>query len=343
MSRKRTREGWWIVVVVAGLCASSAPLVARAADPARASGDRGRNAEGQLGAEAARLRQELERTNADISALKRSGPGVRNDYRLQRRQADAEQLARKLTAIEAQLRALRAGSAQRPVPPVLDEAAEAPAALEARADLLSDEARRLSQQASGLARAAGELRSRQTLLRRSGQIERDPFGSMDASKRFMVLQGSTPTRGVDRAGQRPTTPENATGVAPGDSRGSQPVPPTPPAPPPPPAGLVPGNPATGTPPPAPPVATGGSTSPPGPITPTQPVTTLSGNSVGDARTAPRALLDPAALGARTGADRAAGKPISEIEKLERAAAELTSRAQALEAEARGLRSRAAKR
>jgi hypothetical protein len=339
MSRKRTRGGWWVVVVMAGLCASSAPLGAQAAaDPAgRASSDSERQ---QLGAEATRLRQELERTNADISALKRSGPGVRNDYRLRRRQADAEQLARKLTTIEAQL---RAGSAQRPAQPLADDAAEAPAALEARADLLSDEARRLSQKASGLARAAGELRSRQTLLRRSGQIERDPFGSMDASKRFMVLQAATPTRGVDRGAERPSVPENTAGSAPADPIGASGTAPPPP-PPPPPAGLAPpANPATGTPPPtAPPVATGGTTNPPGAFTPTQPVNTLSGNNA-RASTPSRALLDPASLGVRAGAERADGKPLSEIEKLERDAAALTSRAQALETEARSLRSRAAKR
>ncbi len=148
-----------------------------------------------LAAECARLRVELEKANAEISSLKRGDRGVRDDYRLRRRLADAEQLAKQLTAAEAELRRLRGPAPTAPIPasPKL-EPAEAPGVLEARADLLSDQARRLSQQAAGLERAATQLQTRQTLRRRAGQVERDPFGSMDGSKRFVIVRGQTDTK-----------------------------------------------------------------------------------------------------------------------------------------------------
>jgi hypothetical protein len=265
-----------------------------------------------LVAESGRLRVQLERANAEISTLKRRGPGVRNDYRLRRRQADAEELARRLTTVEAELRNLRAG---RPGPsPVLDAPgpAEAPASLEARADLLLDEARRLTAQAGGLARAAGELRARQTLQRRAGQIERDPFASMDASKRFMLLQAAaSPTRpNNERASQPPASgPVGASGVPPT----ARPVPP-----------------ASGTSP------AGGSGA--------APVTTFGTESgTGAAPATTRALLDPAALAELRRSQPSTGKPLAEVERLEQAAAALETRARALEAEAGSLRRRAAER
>jgi hypothetical protein len=48
----------------------------------------------ELTVECQRLRAELDKANAEISSLKRSERGVRRDYRLQGRQADAESLAR---------------------------------------------------------------------------------------------------------------------------------------------------------------------------------------------------------------------------------------------------------
>ena len=54
-------------------------------------------------AERARLRAALDRVNAEIDWLKRAGGGVRDDYRLRARLADAESLARKLIDIEARL------------------------------------------------------------------------------------------------------------------------------------------------------------------------------------------------------------------------------------------------
>src|SRR5687768_793906 len=129
MGSKRMRVGRRLVLVMAALCAFAEPVVAQG----RAAGR-----ETQLVAEGARLRTELEKANAQISSLKRSEPGLRNEYRLRRWQADAEQLARKLTAVEAELRGLRAGPPRPATLAAPGEAAEPPAALEARADLLTD-------------------------------------------------------------------------------------------------------------------------------------------------------------------------------------------------------------
>ena len=56
-----------------------------------------------LQAERARLRAQLDKVNAEIDGLKRAGGGVRDDYRLRARLADAESLARRLMEIEARL------------------------------------------------------------------------------------------------------------------------------------------------------------------------------------------------------------------------------------------------
>jgi hypothetical protein len=298
-----------------------------------------------LAAECARLRVELEKANAEISALKRGDRGVRDDYRLRRRLADAEQLAKQLTAAEAELRRMRGPAPTAPIPasPKL-EPAEAPGVLEARADLLSDQARRLSQQAAGLERAATQLQTRQTLRRRAGQVERDPFGSMDGSKRFVIVRGQTDTKASNptsftgnptpTGGQENTTGTSApAGGSPGSTSatpGVAPAPAPPPAPaqpmPPPPSGPAP---ATDT--------TGGRASTPtslgaGTGTPT------SASGVGS-----RVLLDPATAAELRRLEAVAGAPANESERLQRTAAALTRRAQALEAEARALRTRAQKR
>ena len=304
--------------------------------------DRGEQA---LAAECARLRLELEKANAEISSIKRGDRGVRDDYRLRRRLADAEQLAKRLTAAEAELRRLRgpAPTAPVPAPPKL-EPAEAPGVLEARADLLSDQARKLSQQAAGLERAATQLQTRQTLRRRAGQVERDPFGSMDGSKRFVIVRGQndskagnpttftgSPTNPTPTGGQESATgtPAPTSGGAPGNAPTTI-APPTAPAPSPPP-----------TPPPGPTPATdsgggGGRASTPTNLGGTGTPTSASG--LGS-----RVLLDSATTAELRRLEAVAGAPASEAERLQRTAAALTRRAQALEAEARALRTRAHKR
>jgi len=141
-------------------------------------------------AEFARLRADLDKINAEIAELKRSNSSVRSDYRLRDRLADAEALAQKVTQAEARLRALGwtggAGAHAFVAPPQAlpqDGSVE----LEAKAGLFADQARRLDGEASVLAKAADELRSRKALRRRAGAWERDPFSGLETSKRSLAV------------------------------------------------------------------------------------------------------------------------------------------------------------
>jgi hypothetical protein len=312
---RRGSRGSRLLLALALVGAPALTGVAWAAPPAPAG--QARTTEQQrLTDECARLRSALGQAQADIASLKQGDRGVRDDYRLRRRMADAEQLARQLTAAEGDLRRLDAGarSAAVPASPAVTGPAEAPGVLQARADLLSDQARRLAQQAAGYQRTATQLRARQTLRRRAGQMERDPFGAMDGSKRFMVVRGQDGTDTLTTTGgpERASTPTN-----------------NPTAPPPaPPAGSQPG--AAGL---APPPSTdnkGGSTSTTTPVVPPPPPTSA------------RALLDPALAAELSKLEASGGAGIGDVDKLERAAAALQQRAQGLEAQAQALRARAAK-
>ncbi|MGA9656677.1 MAG: hypothetical protein WBV96_22480, partial [Polyangia bacterium] len=57
----------------------------------------------RLASECQRLRADLDRLNAEVAALKRGTRSVRTDYLLRDKLAEAEALARKLTAAEARL------------------------------------------------------------------------------------------------------------------------------------------------------------------------------------------------------------------------------------------------
>ncbi len=148
--------------------------------------------EARLDAECSRLRAELARVHADIARLKAGGRGVREDYQLRQRMADAEALARRLTAAEAHLK----GGKQLPAAPGAafpePKAApgDGPVELEAKADLLADQARRFATEAESLVRAARQIRSRQLLRRRAGDLDRDPFAALDGSKRSMAFSSA---------------------------------------------------------------------------------------------------------------------------------------------------------
>ena len=302
----------------------------------------------RLEAETARLRAQLDRVNAEIATLKRSPRNVADDYRLRQRMADAEALARRLTDTEAQLRrhkgtpAAPAPARALPATPVVAAPGDGPVELEAKADLLSDQARRLAAEADGLARVAGQIRGKQTLRRRAAGLERDPFAGVEGSKRSLVFGAprapggaSSPTAGgPERVPVGDTknnvTPGPITGTPPGSPpRAGAPTPP--PTPPPPMGGSAPG---MGTPNPglAPP---GGmpnpttTTPPAGP--PPAPTTAVSVQA--------RTLLDPATLAEIQRLEKS-GKPLSDADALERAAAALKQRAQALEAQSKAMRTRA---
>ena len=171
------------------LGALALPVATASAQATRriAEGDMSRR--GALAAERQWVQAELEGANADISALKRSRRSLRRDYRLHERLADAEALARRLMELDARL---GVGS---PTPPRSTgaeprvSAADGPVELEAKADILADQAQRLASQGDALLERVRDLRARQTLRRRVGQMERDPFSPLEGSKR-RALTGS---------------------------------------------------------------------------------------------------------------------------------------------------------
>src|SRR5438045_7516118 len=119
------------VTLAAGSFTSS-PARAQAADTLRA--------------ERAQLRAQLDKVNAEIDTLKRAGRGVRDDYRLRARLADAESLARRLIDIEARL-GIRVDGAAKVGPPPIASPTDGPADLDAKADILADQSRRIRAQA----------------------------------------------------------------------------------------------------------------------------------------------------------------------------------------------------
>jgi len=265
-------------------------------------------------AERARLRAALDRVNAEIDFLKRAGSGVRDDYRLRARLADAESLARKLIDIEARLGLHHDGArAQpKPQPPPTAAATDGPADLDAKADILADQSRRLRVQADTLGRRASELKGRQELRRRVADLDRDPFAPMEGSKRRVA---SAPTTTAAR--EAPPVP-GAGPVAPTGGRGNDGA-----------NGVIntpaPGGTGTNAPPSvAPPPPTGG----PLPVATAPP---LSGQL--------RDLLDTATLADIRKLEAAGGGPASP-QVLDRAAAALRARADWLEAQSRAMRARA---
>ena len=196
------RELLGVAVVFAGLlCAQAATAAPEPQSPAAL-----RQAEQTV----QRLRAELARVNAEVAALKRGSRTLPNDYRLRERMADAEALAQRLTAAEANLRAL-AGQAV-PAPggaPVVASPQASPqdgrVELEAKADLLVDQARKLDSEADMLAKAAEQLRSRKALRRKAGSWERDPFASLETSKRSLAAAAVRPASATGDSAGRGTT------------------------------------------------------------------------------------------------------------------------------------------
>jgi hypothetical protein len=304
----------------------------------------------RLASEYQRLRADLDRVNAEVAALKRGGRGVRTDYLLRDKMAEAEALARKVTAAEARLRAAHGplpaetlvDTVQTPSATAQDGAVE----LEAKADLLSDQARHFSAEAEALARTAEQIRARQALRRRAGAWDRDPLAGFEASKRIAIIP--TPSSHVVTSGDSSgssATPRGST-TSSGDpaskSGGSSAVPASPSDT----AGVGVANPMS---PAGPPTSAAG-----GPSAISSPTASPSGAapSTSHPLTAPaaatdsasktpvqRTLLDPATLaGIRSSLSQAGS--LSDPDAVEAAAIALRKHAQALEEHARRLRARA---
>jgi hypothetical protein len=207
LSTRLTRLAQTAALLVAGLAAPSATLAAR---PAHAVAENDSATRAALVAERQRVRAELERANAEIDALKRSGRGLREDYRLRERLADAEALARRLTELDARLGGAATPAPRGPAAEPQVSASDGPAELDAKADILADQAQRLAARGDALLGRARDLRARQTLRRRVGQMERDPFSPLEGSKRRAMtgVASASSSLGGNNSGKSspPTTP-----------------------------------------------------------------------------------------------------------------------------------------
>jgi hypothetical protein len=143
----------------------------------------------QLAKERAALARQLEQVNGEIDRLKRAG-GVRDDYRLRARLADAEALARRLIELDARL-GIRADGTHAPGPEPTAAPTDSAADLDAKADILADQARRFRVQADALTARADALKGRQELRRRAADLDRDPFAPMEGSRRRMASASTT--------------------------------------------------------------------------------------------------------------------------------------------------------
>jgi hypothetical protein len=264
-----------------------------------------------LTGERAKLRAELDRVNAEIDALKKTGRGVGDDYRLHARMADAEALARRLIDIEARL-GLRA-PASKPGPLPVAAPTDGPGDLEAKADILADESRRVRLEAEALDRRVGEIKGRQALRRRAADLDRDPFAPLEGSKR-RVASIAAGDSGTHVAGPSPVPGPSLPTAAPTIDR--------------------PGGAST---------SSVGATSGNGTVTQSPTGTTATANPTPFAGTPTTALslelrdlLDPATVADIRRLEGAKG-PAASVQALERAVAALRARADTLDGQARTMR------
>jgi hypothetical protein len=289
----------------------------------------------RLASECQRLRSDLDRVNAEVAALKQGGRGVRSDYLLRDKMAEAEALARKVTAAEARLRAARGPL---PAETLVDRVQTPPATaqdgaveLEAKADLLSDQARRFRTEAESLARTAEQIRTRQALRRRAGAWDRDPLAGFEASKRIAIISSRTDSSGSSAAphGSTSSDPGSKSGGT-SDSAGASPAVPAA-AGPASPTATVGGPSAVSSPSPS-----GASPTTSHPLTAPAPASTDASSKTSLQQ---RTLLDPATLaGIRSSLSQAGS--LSDPDAVEAAVIALRKHAQALEEHARRLRARA---
>jgi hypothetical protein len=309
---------------------------------ARAQQAAGGGARAALVAERQRVRSDLDRANAEIDGLKRANRSLRDDYRLRARLADAEALARRLTELDARL---GVSPAARATPAATDAEprrlpSDGPAELDAKADILSDQARRLAARGEALLVRARDLKTRQNLRRRVGQMERDPFSPLEGSRR-----GATATGAASNGGRKPMDPgsvlvSDAKGSPASSGTSSAPQAPEGATAPPSGASLGPGRTGDGAPTgatAAPGAAPTGGFAVPGAKTAPTPTGMVGGTSDAIALSVQlRDVLDPATLAALQRLETS-GVAGGGIEALERAGAALKARAERLDREAAALR------
>lgn len=194
----------------------------------------------QLHREVESLRQQLGRVNGEVRVLKQSPRSMSVDYRLRQKLADAEVLGRKLTEKEAQMRASEPGSERAPSvgPSPTAHSTDGPVELNAKADILLDQAQKLSMQADRIDARIERDRVRTTLRARARRLEQDPFAALEGPKRSLVFSRSEARAVV----KNDPSPKEDNAIAPAtslsDGRSSSPMPASPMASPPAP-GVVP--------------------------------------------------------------------------------------------------------
>jgi hypothetical protein len=319
-----------IVVALLGLWALPRRAEAEAA-PTRARPEAGL-------VERAKLQSELNRLNAEIDALKRHPRGIRDDYRLRSRMADAEAMARRLTDLDASLgpgpQSSPSPEARLAPPEIRVNPSDDRADREAKADILADQARRLTTEANRLEGRLANLRSRNELKRRAGQLERDPFSPLEQAKGRVGVASTTvtPPRGGTPPGEGATpTSGTAGGGAPKSGVGTD-------------TAVGSNSPPASNPPSvsiAMPASTPTATPTPPSSAPSATPTLSAQDSGGSLASQLRGVLDPASLDEvrRLGVPGAA--PVS-LEVMERALGALRTRAAQLSTSAAALRGPAAK-
>ena len=146
----------------------------------------------QLHRDVESLRQQLGRVNSEVRALKQSPRSMSVDYRLRQKLADAEVLGRKLTEKEAHMRAFEPGSERAPSvgPSPTAHSTDGPVELNAKADILLDQAQKLSMQADRIDARIERDSVRTTLRARTRRLEQDPFAALEGPKRSLVFSRS---------------------------------------------------------------------------------------------------------------------------------------------------------
>jgi hypothetical protein len=312
-----------------------AVLLASAPDQAAAQGNEPAALHRSLD-EFARLRADLDRINAEVVELKRSVQSVRNDYRLRDRMADAEALAQKVTQAEAHLRDLGwTGSPGAHTfvapPPALPQ--DGSVELEAKAGLFADQAKKLDGEATMLARAANELRSRKALRQRAAAWDRDPFSGLETSKRSLAISSSAQKAVLPGSTNGDSATRGGAGSLPTSAQGPSSGATTPTL-----SGPQVSTPGSASPPPA-----GADTALKGPTPLVGPETAAAAKNSPLSQTAgldrqtfeQRLYLDPATAAELRHVLGSAGAT-SDPDALERAAAMLRARARALNAQAQAL-------
>lgn len=171
------------------------------------------------------LQAQLERVNVEIKALKSAPRSLSVDYRLRQDLADAEALGRKLTEAEARLRGSRPRPDVAPAvgPAPVAQVTDGPSELAAKADILLDQAQKLSVQADRIEARVERERVRGTLRSRTRHLEQDPFVTLEGAKRSVALSRTETKTNVFSGEGAPARGDQEAAVT-GDSAAAPPTP-----------------------------------------------------------------------------------------------------------------------